>query len=61
MITHHEQLVEAIQRFDASRLDDTATDAGPTSYADLLTGVLLHDTYHVAQIQLLKRLAPEEP
>ena len=27
-----------------------------TTYADLITGILLHDTYHVGQIQLMKRL-----
>ncbi len=29
----------------------------PTTFADLVTGVLLHDTSHAGQIQMLKRMA----
>lgn len=52
----HDRLVEAIQGFDSSRLDDYAASE-ETTYADLVTGIVLHDTYHTGQIQLLKRLA----
>ena len=34
-----------------------ATVEQTTTYADLITGVVLHDTYHAGQIQMLKRLA----
>jgi uncharacterized damage-inducible protein DinB len=53
----HDSLVEAITQFDSSRLDDPAGRERKTTYADLVTGILLHDTYHAGQIQMLKRLA----
>ena len=43
--------------FDPSRLDELSGGKGDTTCADLITGVLLHDTYHAGQIQMLKRLA----
>jgi uncharacterized damage-inducible protein DinB len=52
----HDRLVSALKDFDSSRLDETAGDTA-TTYADLITGIVLHDTYHVGQIQLMKRLA----
>lgn len=52
----HAKLVETLRGFDASRLDERAGE-GRTTYADLVTGILLHDTYHAGQIQMLKRLA----
>lgn len=53
----HDRLAEAVAAFDASRLDDRAGAKTRTTYADLITGIVLHDAYHVGQIQLLKRLA----
>jgi uncharacterized damage-inducible protein DinB len=53
----HERLVEAMRAFDPSRLDEGAGGPAGTTYADLFTGILLHETYHAGQIQLLKRLA----
>jgi hypothetical protein len=53
----NQSLADAIEAFDPGRLDEIATPKGNTSYADLVTGVLLHDTYHAGQIQLMKRLA----
>ena len=53
----HQQLVEAVAAFDATRLDEAAGDNTTTTYADLITGIVLHDVYHVGQIQLMKRLA----
>jgi len=53
----HERLVEAVAAFDPSRLDETAGGERKTTYADLITGIVLHDTYHIGQIQMLKRLA----
>ncbi len=52
----HDLLVEAVKGFDPGRLDEAA-GATRTTYADLITGIVLHDTYHTGQIQLLKRLA----
>jgi uncharacterized damage-inducible protein DinB len=54
----HDRLVRAIEGFEARRLDEFAGGEGRTTWADLITGVLLHDTYHAGQIQLMKRLAP---
>jgi uncharacterized damage-inducible protein DinB len=54
---HHDRLLEALTSFDAARLDEVAGEKGRTTYADLITGVVLHDTYHAGQIQMLKRLA----
>jgi uncharacterized damage-inducible protein DinB len=54
----HDALVEAIASFDPARLDDVAGD-GTTSWAELLWGIVLHDVYHVGQIQMLKRLYAE--
>ncbi|MFC1575074.1 DinB family protein [Gemmatimonadota bacterium] len=53
----HDSLLEALASFETSRLDEVAEGKGSTTYADLITGVLLHDTYHAGQIQMLKRLA----
>lgn len=52
----HDGLIEALAGFDPARLDQTAGESS-TTFADLITGILLHDTYHAGQIQLLKRLA----
>ncbi len=53
----HESLAKVVADFDASQLDEVAGGKGDTTFADLITGVLLHDTYHAGQIQLMKRLA----
>ena len=53
----HELLVEALTDFDPSRLDEFAGSETQTTYADLITGIVLHDTYHAGQIVMLKRLA----
>ena len=53
----HNLLVGAVQAFDPARLDEIAGGEGTTTYADLITGIVLHDTYHAGQIQMLKRLA----
>ena len=49
-------LVAAVSEMSPTRLDDPAPD-GRSTFADLITGILLHDTYHAGQIQLMKRLA----
>ena len=56
----HDRLVEAVKGFDPSGLDEYAGDESTTSYADLITGIVLHDTYHAGQIVMLKRLAASQ-
>lgn len=51
----HSSLMDAVSNFDPAKLDEFAGD-GKTSWADLFWGIVLHDTYHVGQIQMLKRL-----
>ena len=53
----HELLVDVVTEFDPSRLDEYAGGDTKTTYADLITGIVLHDTYHAGQIVMLKRLA----
>jgi uncharacterized damage-inducible protein DinB len=54
----HVRLVEAIRGFDPARLDGpTGTGSGASvTYGDLVMGIVMHDTYHTGQIQVLKRL-----
>lgn len=54
--SEHEKIVATVRELDPSRLDQETPGSGAYRYADLLYGVMLHDTYHVGQIQLLKRL-----
>ena len=53
---YHDRLAEAIESFDPELLDRSSGGKGKYSFADLLFGVVLHDTYHAGQIQMLKRL-----
>ena len=53
----HDLLVEAITDFDSARLDEYAGSNTQTTYADAITGIVLHDTYHAGQIVMMKRLA----
>lgn len=57
MKEQHDLLVGALTDFDPSRLDEYAGSDTKTTYADLITGIVLHDTYHAGQIVMLKRLA----
>jgi uncharacterized damage-inducible protein DinB len=52
----HETLIAAIRSFDPKRLDEKASGRKVYRYLDLLHGVVMHDTYHVGQVQLLKRM-----
>jgi hypothetical protein len=67
----HAQVVDAIRGFDPTQYDEVApgvaagsgsgaaagSSAGAgTTFGDLIMGVVMHDTYHTGQIQLLKRL-----
>jgi uncharacterized damage-inducible protein DinB len=49
-------LVAAVRSFDPKRLDQRPSGKGEYRYLDLMHGVVLHDTYHVGQVQLLKRM-----
>jgi len=52
----HQRLVAAVRAFDPKRLSARAAGSGTYRYVDLLYGIVMHDTYHVGQVQLLKRL-----
>ncbi len=56
----HDRLVEAITDFDPSRLDEYVGGESKTGYAVLITGIVLHDTYHAGQIVMLKRIAASQ-
>jgi uncharacterized damage-inducible protein DinB len=51
----HQRLVASVRAFDPKRLDARAAGSGTYRYTDLLYGIVMHDTYHVGQVQLLKR------
>jgi uncharacterized damage-inducible protein DinB len=52
----HSRLIEVVRGLDPGRLDETPDGGGGWRYADLLMGIVLHDTYHAGQIQILKRI-----
>lgn len=54
---YHDRLRAVIADQDPASLEQVAGGKGGVTRADLITGVLLHDTYHAGQIQLMKRLA----
>jgi uncharacterized damage-inducible protein DinB len=49
-----QQLVLAIRSFDADRLDEHTTQDHTIS--DLLWGIVMHDMYHVGELNVLKRV-----
>jgi len=57
----HDELVAAIERFDANRLDErigTERDAPPgsgVSYRATIAGLLAHTAYHAGQAMMLRR------
>ena len=53
-------LLAAVRAFDPLRLDD-AVPGTKWTFVDLLHGIVMHDTYHVGQIQMLKRLERSAP
>ncbi len=55
LVDEHERLLDAVQRFPASRLDEPCGRTG-VSYAGLIHGVAFHDVHHGGQIQQIKRL-----
>ena len=57
----HALVVEAIRGFDAALSDELAPggmsgSGSGVTFGDLIMGVVMHDTYHTGQIQVLKRL-----
>ena len=52
----HNKLILAIQSFPENRLNEQTESQNQWTYAQLLTGVTVHDAYHIGQIQLMKRL-----
>lgn len=52
----HEALLAAIKAFPVKRLDDKTTSKKEWTYRQLIEGIAVHDTYHIAQVQLMKRL-----
>ncbi len=55
----HEKLIQEIKDFSAEKLDETCPTKREWSYAQLITGIAAHDTYHIGQIQVLKKLYVE--
>ena len=49
------RLAEALKLLDPGRLDETS-GSGKYTFADPIFGIAMHDSHHVGQIQLLKRL-----
>ncbi len=52
-------LIQAVEAFDPARMDEPVGPDSDTTFARLLFGIILHDTYHAGQIQLLKGLHSE--
>lgn len=57
--TEHQKLVEAIRAFPEKRLDEKIAPEKEWTFMQLLSGIAAHDTYHIGQIQLMKRLYNE--
>lgn len=55
----HKTLVEEIKTVPPGKLDEIVPTKKEWTYMQLITGIAAHDTYHIAQIQLLKRLYEE--
>jgi hypothetical protein len=59
--SEQKRLVAVVRSLDPKRLDEKAPGGGSYRFVDLLHGVIMHDTYHVAQVQMLKRMYPRLP
>ena len=57
----HDALADAIARFAPARLDDPAPGSKSYRCIDLMHGVVMHNTYHTGQIQLIKRRIAGNP
>jgi hypothetical protein len=56
----HQKLIEAIRRFPAARLDEPVPGKTAWTFHQLISGIAAHDTYHIGQLQLMKRLYSEQ-
>jgi len=52
----HAELCAGVRAFDPAKLDEPVPEKPKWSWLDLLDGIVMHDTYHTGQIQLMKRL-----
>jgi hypothetical protein len=52
----HEKLIEEIKAFPEKRLNESFSEKKEWNFRQLLEGSAAHDTYHIGQIQLMKRL-----
>lgn len=54
--TWRDHLIAALQSLDPGLLDEKLGRGRDVTYADHVTGIVLHDTYHAGQIRMLERL-----
>ena len=59
LLKTHQILVEEIKKFPPEKLDQPGPGKKEWTYAQLIVGITAHDTYHIGQIQVLKRLFDE--
>ncbi|MEX0722167.1 MAG: DinB family protein [Balneolaceae bacterium] len=52
----HDTLVEEIKAFPTEKLDEICPTKKDWTYAQLISGIAAHDTYHIGQVQVLKKL-----
>ncbi|MDX1670873.1 MAG: DinB family protein [Balneolaceae bacterium] len=57
--SEHDKLVDAIRSFPETRLNEKIAPDKEWTFIQLLSGIAAHDTYHIGQIQLMKRLYKE--
>lgn len=55
----HQILVDEIKTFPPEKLDEPCPGKKEWTYAQLIWGVTAHDTYHIGQVQVLKKLFNE--
>ena len=57
----HKILLDEIRKFPPEMLDEVCPSTKKEwTFSQLIVGIAAHDTYHIAQIQLLKRLYDEQ-
>lgn len=55
----HEILVDEIKNFPSGKLDEISPTKKEWTYSQLIVGIAAHETYHIGQIQVLKKLFRE--
>lgn len=53
---HHRTSSEAVKNFPDNRLEEKIAVDKDWTFSQLIAGIAAHDTYHIGQIQLMKRL-----